>query len=250
MTRPKEFAQYIQRSKEYYSRIKTFLSLNRMILFSDMYVCNTLGLEEETEQIEDATLEKILVISRHAMIIGSGGIGKSMMMRHLFLDSVEKSIQTGKIPIFVSLKDFGEVKSELLELIVASVQRFDFHIDKDRIYQLLEESRCQVLFDGMDEIKHQYFGEFQRQIDILDGMFPSTQFIISTREIGKFINMRFVPLRIRYFSEEQARNFIEKNKFYLEDPGKSEEFSDLIFEKEKLPFEISRNPLFLTILAI
>ena len=227
MTKPKEFAKYIYRSKEYFSKIKSFLSPNRMTLFRDIYVCNSVGSEPwpyvqpseydsaEEIAIDDVTADKLLEVSHHILIIGPGGIGKTMMMRHLFLDTLDNTSTKEKLPIFVTLREFGEGKRELLDLIVASARRFDLSLEQTKIYQLLEDNRCIVFFDGMDEIESEYYDDYLRQIDMLSGLFPNCQLIISTRGIGRFVNLRFTPLWIKFFSAAQIKQFAMKMDSYF-----------------------------------
>ena len=96
---PLEFPEYVEKSYEKFSKLKTLLYSNEERPFDEFFVCNTIRTEEyyfkkriaaSDKVIENVTLEKILEKARYCLLVGMGGIGKSMMMRHLFLESIKQ----------------------------------------------------------------------------------------------------------------------------------------------------------------
>ena len=92
----KDFPDYVTKSQAKYSKLKTLLYSSEERLFEEFFVCNTISKVparyhriRDDIKIESVTLEKLEKISTFTMLVGMGGIGKSMMMRHLFLTSIK-----------------------------------------------------------------------------------------------------------------------------------------------------------------
>ena len=67
--------------------------------FYELYVCNDIGSENKTSNIhiKNATIEMLEEKSKHIIIQGTGGIGKSMLLTHLFLSSAANTSKTGRM---------------------------------------------------------------------------------------------------------------------------------------------------------
>lgn len=95
-----EFPKYIERSYAKYSKLKTLLYRDAERPFDEFFVCNYLDCfdvpsykkkRNSPDIIENVTAGKLLERARYSLLVGMGGIGKSMMMRHLFLSSINES---------------------------------------------------------------------------------------------------------------------------------------------------------------
>lgn len=98
-----EFAEYRENAYNKYSFIKTLLYSDRPRPFYDFYVCNNIyqmiHVSKNTYKrkvISNATADTLSDCSNFIIISGAGGLGKSMMMRHLLLDSIGKYKDNGK----------------------------------------------------------------------------------------------------------------------------------------------------------
>ncbi len=87
------FPVYKQKALAEYSKVKTNFS-DELCEMKDVFICNTLstvdsaysrrGMPARGTVIQDATLDKIAEQSNMVALIANGGMGKSMMLRHLF----------------------------------------------------------------------------------------------------------------------------------------------------------------------
>lgn len=260
LSAPAEFPDYVKGSLDNYSKIKTLLYASERRPFDEFYVCNTLRtvphrfmrrINSEDKVIEKPDLKKLLAISKYVMVVGMGGMGKSMLMRHFFLDSMRAYNNTGVIPILVTLREFGEVTSDLFGLIVDSVQRYDLTFSGTHLHKLLKSGKCQILLDGLDEIKGSDLDNFERQLERLIGRYQDTQYVMSTRKFADFVSLPFTMLWIEPFSQEQSLELIDKLDFCPEEPKLKEQFRGQL---QKMYFETHRefvtNPLLLTIMLM
>ena len=72
----------------------------RKIVGEDSIYINV-GLCYGEEEVSTATVEPILRISENVLISGTGGIGKSMLMRYLFLNTAHHGEH---VPVLVELR--------------------------------------------------------------------------------------------------------------------------------------------------
>ena len=186
------------------------------------------------------------------MLVGMGGIGKSMMMRHLFLASIKKYAQSGKLPILVTLREFGQDNSDLFNVIVDSVHRFDITFSAAHVHKLMTEGKCQLLLDGLDEIKASDMDSFQRQLDALIDRYPKNQYVMSTRKFSSFVELsRFTVLFIMPFNNDQALELIDRLEYCPEEPKLKQQFRDrLVSDYFKSHAEFVTNPLLLTLMLM
>ena len=258
---PEEFPAYIDASYDKFCKLKTLLYTNEERPFDEFFVCNTVRTEEyyfrkrmrsSDKVIKDVTLDKLLEKARYCILIGMGGIGKSMMMRHLFLEAIKdyRAKKSDRIPIMVILREYGVETHDLFELVVRSVKRFDASIERTQVNKLLLQGKCQILLDGLDEIKSVDMESFLSQLDYFNDQYTNNQVVISSRRFASFVGLsRYRLLWMERFSKEQALELIDKLKYYEEESRLKERFKNRLrtdlFDSHA---EFATNPLLLTLM--
>lgn len=253
-----EFPEYIKRAYDKYSKLNTLLYYHTEKPFIEFFVCNSISLVPfphrvtSKKTIENVTTAKLLERAKYALIVGMGGSGKSMMMRHLFLSSISQFDKTGILPILVTLRELGDTDNSLLDLIVDSVHRFDISFSASHLNRLMKDGKCVILLDGYDEIKVGDMNSFDRQLDGLTDRYPNTQFVMSTRQISHFVGLsRFVLFYMMPFSLDQAVELVDKLEYYPEEPKFKHEFREkLVHEYFESHHEFVTNPLLLTLMLM
>lgn len=211
----------------------------------DYYVCNTLSFNSpymtasksgKTNEaiIEEASLEKLMnyrknrtgVNNNYSILIGNGGIGKTLMLQHLFIESAEKYLQTGFVPVLISLRDVIFEDDGLVPCVTRAFKHFDETITQADIEELMKEGRCQLLLDGLDEIDEREAKQFQRQLKETIDKYDEIQVVIATREcnarkgIGRFSRFYLIE-----FNQIQMEQLIDN---LLEDEGTGEEKNQIL----------------------
>ena len=82
--------------------------------------------------IENACIDSFEEERRFIVLSGTGGMGKSMMMTHFMLDTIDKNKETGEVPVFVLLRDYNPEAGDLIDFIFGELKRHDV----DLIYQI------------------------------------------------------------------------------------------------------------------
>ena len=253
---------YLRNAENKYSTIKTLLYNDQPKPFYDFYVCNeiwcgTMNSRDARHpqngcRIEGATVATIAQHAKFAIISGTGGLGKSMMMRHLMLNALANFDDLKLFPVFVQLKDYDETVSTLFDYMYSKIRIFDRSLTSDQFEQLLVNGSCLLLFDGLDEIGAGCAKKFERELEALTDNYSNNVFILSTRPFQSFVSYgRFSLFRLIPFNKKQAMQLIVRLEFRPDEPAIKEKFLTVL---EKTLFRTHRsfteNPLLLTIMLL
>ena len=186
-------------------------------LLEEHYIGNRIGLRKTVfvdpgkNDIENPTLDSIRAFdpsgnTHHTKIIGSSGMGKSFLLRHLFLVAAEQYRETGILPILIDLNDFTEKTEKLTDLLPAEL------LDKDvdsAVFKYLKEGRCSVLFDGVDEIDISLKDQFQKEMAEFKSAYARSQIVIASRECDAVNSLSgFSVFYLKPFDNEKTEKLI------------------------------------------
>lgn len=255
----RDFSDYLENAYDKYSQMKTLLYSDAPRDFYDFYVCNDINQRIYEKRnayrihtIHNVSVESLRECSNFVLISGTGGLGKSMMMRHLLLDAVDNYDDSGRLPIFIPLKDYDDTYRNILEYIYEKYESLGGKGNMKEFAELLEDGTCLLLFDGLDEIKSDYRKAFEQQLERFGDMYTDNMFVISSRPTGSFISFhRFTVLDLCPFTKEQALELIDKLDFRPDEPVIKarfrEELDNSLYYTHK---EFTQNPLLLTIMLM
>lgn len=99
------FDRYLENATQRYNQIRTLATgtTPRNIIGEDSLYVN-IGLNYNGAEIDTSTIDSMLEISNNLLILGTGGVGKSMLTRYLFLDTAEYE---GYVPVLIELRRIG-----------------------------------------------------------------------------------------------------------------------------------------------
>lgn len=253
-----EFSGYLIKVKEAYREIKTLLFRQEPREFDSIYLPNdiiapSILYSSKYNTINCPDVEKLFCLRKHIIISGTGGLGKSMMMRHLLLDAVERYEEYKLLPIFVPLKDYSSTKyKKLIDFIYEIFASFDGQLSTEELRDVMTSGRVLFLMDGLDEIKSVDRQAFEKELELLTNGYGDNCIVISSRPFTHYVSYgRFTKMELSPFSKEQSVNLIHKL-----DMGPDENIVKDKFEhdlKESLYAthkEFAENPLLLTIMLM
>ena len=81
------YTNYLTKCHAKYSLAKSFFIRDQSVDLYSYYV--PIGLNTRSFEIDTPTFASCHKVSRHSLIMGQGGTGKSVLMRHLFLDCLK-----------------------------------------------------------------------------------------------------------------------------------------------------------------
>ena len=259
--------KYLKNINLKYNKLKTLLYSEEPHKFYDFYVCNDLTFDFRNNKISfntlikrtilknaisNATIEKITKkYSNFIIVSGTGGLGKSMMMRHLLLSASKAYKKTREVPIFVALKDYTSEYVDFLDFINDKIKNIS-KLSNDDIETLLINGKAILLLDGLDEINTNILEKFYSAIEAFIDRYSDNTFIISTRPYTNTICLnRFTTLKLLPFNKDQSINLINKLEFRPDEPEIKNKFiaqlTNTLYDTHK---EFASNPLLLTIMLM
>lgn len=241
------FTKYLKNSVEKYGKIKTILYRTEPKYLYDFFECPNLR-KGDGSLISGNSIDNIISISNNIIIQGTGGIGKSTFLKHLFLDEISKE---GWIPVFIELKDLNAISEDYSINDFLFQKLFDLGCTIKRHYiEYALRSGCFVfLLDGYDEIATEKKDVFFRKLDSFCDRFSDNIFIISSRPYSEFVEFqRFSVLELCKLSKEQALSLVSKIEY---DNELKQRFMTALREKLYERHEsFASNPLLLNIMLL
>lgn len=257
---PHPFQTYLNTASSYYSTKKTLLYAEKPYPFYDLYICNNIkykkfkasGIRDFKSEkiIEDATIEKLAKESNYIIIEGIGGIGKSMMLTHLFLSSSQSIDVTRHVPLFLSLKDYRDDTNGIVDFIWQSVKDFDPNISHTDVISSLQNKELVLLMDGLDEIQSLVRESFDTDLEAFIKSYPGNMIVITSRPVYSFIAYsKFSVFDIEPLTKAQALALIDKLDFW--DTEAKNNFMEALEKKlYNSHYQFASNPLLLTIMLM
>jgi hypothetical protein len=241
------FENYLSHSKNAYSKIKTILFKHEGKELYSFY--ESMGISYNTKIIDSSNVNNVLELGHNIIITGTAGIGKTIMMKHFLLNSINNG---ELVPILVELRgvnDTPEKDINIIDYIFTILNKFKFKIDKEYYKYSLEMGRYLILFDGYDEVKNNLSGKVSKEIINLCEKYPENYYIVSSRPMDEFVGWNnFIELESNPLTKEQALSLIRKLD-YNEDI-KSKFYNELesnLYDKYET---FASNPLLLTIMLL
>ena len=244
------FNRYLDNATLRYNQIRTLTTgtTPRSIVGEDsLYV--SIGLSYNGEEIDTSSVDSLLQISKNILILGTGGVGKSMLTRYLFLDTAEYE---GYVPVLIELRRIGNQCSgelSILDLIYSCMKDFDVELPKDQFEYSLQLGKYLFLFDGFDEVKSSLAKETAEAIQMFSAKYPQNSYIVTSRPrtetspLETFTVMDSMPL-----NKTQAIDLA--SRIWTEDE-KTREFckqlDETLYEKHK---DFAENPLLLSMMFL
>ena len=227
------FSRYIEKASERYNVMK--LIGGDEVPLDKFFVCNTIGQKERVFAdkarikctfLENPDMRKLRDMfsnrgldNLRTLLIGSGGCGKSLMMQHLFLTSAKEYENSGILPIFLELRHFKQ-SHEILQFIVETVTSTGESFSEDDANRLLLAGKCQLLFDGFDEIDPSDIGSFLQKLKDFVSKYDKVQIVITSRQNDSLTGInQFMKLYVWPFEEKQSLELIDKILEYQGETG-------------------------------
>lgn len=200
------FKKYIEKAYEKYSKVKTILCSDEPQDLYSIYEYCDLKLKNNVFSCKD--VDNLLNKSRYSIIQGTGGIGKSTMLKHFFLNELLKE---DLIPIFIELKAYNNDET-LIECMYRSMNNLGFSLQIEYFEYALKAGYFLILFDGYDEMDSDLTLKFNREFNDFCDMYDNNYFILTSRpQEDNFVSWnRFTVYKSQPLTKDQALNLIKK----------------------------------------
>lgn len=183
------------------------------------------------------------------MVLGKPGSGKTTFLKYLAIQCNSGDFLGLLVPIFITLRDFAEVKSQptCLEFIAQLLSKSD--VTLDQITEIIKQGRALILLDGLDEIKEEDASRISKEISEFSDQYHTNQFIITCRIAAQeYTFERFTEVEVADFNYRQMKTFATK-WFQANESEIAERFMQQLQSNPPIQ-ELATNPLLLTLLCI
>lgn len=194
-------------------------------------------------------MNNILSIGHKIIITGTGGIGKSMLMKHCFMNAI---VSTNLIPVLIELRGLNEYEKNnisIIKYIYDVLCNFGFKLEQEYFEYSLETGCYLILFDGYDEVKSTLSQIVTKEITDFCNKYSDNYTIMSSRPLDEFIGWSdFVEYESMLLTKEQALSLVAKLDY---DEELKEKFRKQLDEELYDKYQsFASNPVLLTIMLM
>lgn len=241
------YEKYIKISSEKIRMIKTLIYRKEPRDLTDMYECVNLKYHEN--EISSNKVNNILNIGHRLIVTGTAGIGKTTMLKYLFLKILQEE---SFIPVFVELRGINNEQTKdinALDMIYGSLSSCGFELERKYFEYSMETGKYVILFDGFDEVKTEKSFVLGKSMRELCTKYPDNYYIMSSRPLEQFVGWNdFKELQSLELDKVQALELISKLDYNQVTKEKfMYELNHGLFEKYR---SFASNPLLLTIMLM
>ncbi len=256
------FTLYLKNARQRYNQVKTIATGTQPRLIipdgkkpfeKPLYV--QIGVSYDGKPYPTGTVEPLLQINKHLLIEGTGGAGKSMLMRYLFLDT---SYKEGYVPILLKLNRIKHLNPEhitiplILKLIYSCMENFNVKLNQEQFEYSLESGKYLFLFDGFDEVPELLMADAAQAIQDFCSKYPDNPCIVASRRrradtvaLETFSTLEIDPLRKgqAVLLASRLRDEDEKTREFCK------QLDETLFDDARYR-SFAENPLLLTIMFV
>ncbi|MBD8388855.1 NACHT domain-containing NTPase [Dysgonomonas sp. BGC7] len=206
----KHFREYFARTYDKLSSLNTIALKNTNKSLKEIYIPLSIVQKdnEKKKKIKINSYPKALISKyRNILITDTAGMGKSTLMKRIFLDIVEKH---SGIPLFIELRRLSKDKS-LISEIYEQLSSINKQFDETLFLELLAEGGFIIILDGYDEISINDKSTVTADIQDFINKTKKNNFILTSRpeqslaSFGSFKEFNIEPL-----TKEEAFRLLKK----------------------------------------
>jgi hypothetical protein len=210
-----KFEEYLKRSFDRNSRVTILALGNQPSELERIYVPLTIEIDEKPNLFMQGAQEHVIdkydtgfiPLLRRVAITDSAGMGKSTVLRYLFLSVIK---QNAAIPVLIELRKLSSSRS-ILDHIIQELNPIDEEFDKEFILQVIKKGDFVFFLDGLDEIvereRKEVIGDIQRFVSKASNNY----FVLTSRPESALASFPdFVQSSIKPLTKNDAYTLLSK----------------------------------------
>ncbi|MCB0745516.1 MAG: NACHT domain-containing protein, partial [Ignavibacteriae bacterium] len=209
------YEDYLDVMNEKFSYSKTFLHRENNLKFKEIFF----PISVINHKRRKINYSEILNFFNHktkcTSIIGEAGSGKSMLAKHIFLNSLKKDF---RIPILIELRNFNNEDISFNEKVHRILNNNNLAPNILIFNRLLKKGKFIFILDGFDEINTSVKSQLVNDIDSFIDKFNDNYFIITSRYNSGLNSIpRFENHYIKSLTKKQIDEYIDVQCYLLND---------------------------------
>ena len=239
------FTRYLDQQLARRSRVKTILYREDPKFIYSFYVPQDLQ-SGTTKLIKSVDTDSLLKITRRAILCGTGGMGKSILLRHLFVDFVRKS---SMVPIFIDLRMINENGNTFDSVLAGELASYGLDLSPEALVRCMKRGVFALLLDGLDEVVAAKRDATSKQIQEFGRNCPDVPLVVTSRPDERFVGWDdFIQFQVLPFTLDKVRSLVTRLEY---DEGDKVRFlADVETNLWKSHQSFLSNPLLLTIMLM
>ena len=237
------YETYLRKTYARNRKIKTIIYRDRSENLYSFY--EHINVRYHKQVINTQKIENLIRIGNKLIVSGLGGVGKSTLFKHLFLDTIQN---TSYIPVLLEFRNFdNELTVE--DEIYKSLCDNGFDLEREYFQNSMKDGAYVILLDGYDELSENRVDKISKEIKSLSNKYDKNIYIISSRPFEGFISWNhFCELTPLGLNKTQAIRLVNKMKFDKSvKESFCEELENGLFEEH---YSFASNPLLLSIMLL
>ena len=239
------YEKYLKQTQQKYGMIKTILYNKIPQPLLSFYVCAELIYDNE--KINSELVTNVTKIGNKIIITGTGGLGKSTMLKYFFLNAIDF---TEYVPVMIELRSLNSQCGEDLSIkkaIYRALVDNGFCLEEEYFEYSLNQGGYLILLDGFDELNRENEAIVGENIKSFADKYYNNHFILSSRPKDEFISWNdYTELQSLPLSKEQAISLV--SKLQVDENVKEKFINALNFGLYDKYESFAQNPLLLTIM--
>lgn len=213
--RENHFIEYLDRAYDKYSIINTLVFNNSQRQFKELYVPQTIVkdvyLVDDKEPIKiDGFPVSLMKKYKKILISDTVGMGKSTIMKRMFLDLIEQGLKDVGIPIYIELNRLNK-NNTILNQIQKELNSLSEEFDNDLLLRFIQTGGFVFFLDGYDEINADKIEVTQNIKDFISKAGTKNYYILSSRPeeiLASFGD--FLSFKIQSLTTDEAFELLKK----------------------------------------
>jgi hypothetical protein len=250
------FEDYLIRTYDKYSCINALAIPNSQFQLKDVYVTQNLIKENRFESEDEVIMinqlpTKLIKKYKKILITDTAGMGKSTIMKYMFVDLIDNCIKDVGIPIFIELNRPNKNRTILAE-IQEELNSLSKEFDKDLLLNFIQKGGFIFFLDGYDEISIADRSEVTKDIQTFISKAGTKNFYVlasrpedSLASFGDFQSFKIQPL-----TKNEAFELLTKYDLSSQNKISKELIKELKTSKYDSIDEYLVNPLLVSLLFI
>lgn len=202
------FDEYLLRTYQKNSYFTVLVFQNQQKKLEDLYIpLSVVSTKDQTSLRVDDYTDSFIPAYEKVLIVDTAGMGKSTIMKFLYLKCVERN---AGIPILVELRKLVGSTS-VLDVIHNELNAIDDAFDKDFILKLIAQGGFVFFLDGYDEIPFSDRGKVTFDLHDFIGKASNNLFVITSRpELSLSSFPQFQQFKIKPLTTDDAFSLLRK----------------------------------------
>ena len=241
------YEAYLHNTCDKNSKIKTIIYRRVPKDLYSFYEC--IGVKYNGNTIDTDRITNLFELGNKIIITGTGGVGKSILFKHLFLNTIS---QTSCIPVLIELRSFNILEFKDISLynsLYKTLSDNGFELSKEYFEYSMKEGGYIIFLDGYDEVNRDKLDKITSEIKSLAEKYNNNKLYVSSRPSDDFIGWNdFCEVETLPLSKKQALSLISKIDF--DEKAKEifyKELNDHLYEDYQ---SFASNPLLLNIMLL